>query len=247
MPDGWRASWRACGHVSGQHAVPIDRRSERRAAPAAARSTAAQQHSSPQTAASRRQPQQQLGRSDGARWRPCSACSQNPRAPCTPPHGTEPLRRLVADLTHLDPSICVRRYDDSAFYLLVLALLCMYLVPATLAFLYWECNRTTYKPGPTDSAARRKANTPSLNRFCTFWFGVYVAAWLLLIFLVSMDDVVTTDAAEFNPFEILGIGVRPPLALLGGGGVRWWEGERRERGRGGEGGLVVVERRARML
>jgi hypothetical protein len=29
--------------------------------------------------------------------------------------------------------------------------------------------------------------------------------------------------------------------------VRWWEGERRERGRGGEGGLMVVERRARML
>jgi hypothetical protein len=39
------------------------------------------------------------------------------------------------------------QYDDSAFYLLVLALLCMYLGPATLAFCYYEFSRPTYLPG----------------------------------------------------------------------------------------------------
>ena len=137
------------------------------------------------------------------------------------------------------------QYDNSAFYLLVLALLCMYLVPgasirpcppagaellcrswcagcvqpaapnraalrpATIAFCYWECSRPTYTPSRCDSAARRKANTPSLSRFRTFWFGVYVAAWALLLYLLVLDDVVQPDAAEFNPFEILGLAVRP--------------------------------------
>jgi hypothetical protein len=79
---------------------------------------------------------------------------------------------------------------------------------ATIAFCYWECSRPTYKPGRTDSKARRLANTPSLNRFATFWFGVYLAAWALLIFLLLLDDVVKADEAAFNPFEILGVEVR---------------------------------------
>jgi len=81
--------------------------------------------------------------------------------------------------------------------------------PATIAFCYWECSRPTYTPSRCDSAARRKANTPSLSRFRTFWFGVYVAAWALLLYLLLLDDVVQRDAAEFNPFEILGLAVRP--------------------------------------
>jgi len=52
------------------------------------------------------------------------------------------------------------------------------------------------------------ANTPSLRRFCTFWFGLYVAAWVLMVSLLCMDDVVKTDAATFDPFEILGVAVR---------------------------------------
>ena len=84
---------------------------------------------------------------------------------------------------------------------------------ATIAFCYWECARATYKPGRTDSAARRKANTPSLSRFGTFWFGMYVAAWVLLIGLLLLDDVVKPDEAAFNPFEILGVEVRQTVAL----------------------------------
>ncbi len=83
---------------------------------------------------------------------------------------------------------------------------------ATVAFCYWECSRPTYKPGRTDSKARRLANTPSLNRFATFWFGVYLAAWALLIFLLLLDDVVKADEAAFNPFEILGVEVRRSLS-----------------------------------
>lgn len=86
---------------------------------------------------------------------------------------------------------------------------------ATIAFCYWECSRPTYKPGRTDSKARRLANTPSLSRFATFWFGVYLAAWALLIFLLLLDDVVKADEAAFNPFEILGVEVRRrPVTLF---------------------------------
>ena len=83
---------------------------------------------------------------------------------------------------------------------------------ATIAFCYWECSRPAYKPGRTDSEARRKANTPSLNRFKTFWFAVYLAAWALLIFLLLLEDVVKADEAAFNPFEILGVEVRRSLS-----------------------------------
>lgn len=85
---------------------------------------------------------------------------------------------------------------------------------ATIAFCYWECSRPAYKPGRTDSEARRKANTPSLNRFKTFWFAVYLAAWALLIFLLLLEDVVKVDEAAFNPFEILGVEVRRSLSPL---------------------------------
>ena len=81
-----------------------------------------------------------------------------------------------------------------------------------MAYCYWECARPTYTPGRTDSKARRKANTPSLSRFATFWFGVYLAAWFLLIFLLMLDGVVKVDEAAFNPFEILGVEVRPRTA-----------------------------------
>jgi preprotein translocase subunit Sec63 len=61
--------------------------------------------------------------------------------------------------------------------------------------------------GRCDSDARRKANTASVWRFCTFWFGLYVAAWILLVCLLCMDGVVKSDAASFDPFEILGVAV----------------------------------------
>lgn len=92
---------------------------------------------------------------------------------------------------------------------------CVSRCTATIAFCYWECSRPVYKPGRTDSDARRKANTPSLNRFATFWFGIYLAAWALLIFLLLLDDVVKADEAAFNPFEILGVEVRRGPSSIG--------------------------------
>ena len=91
---------------------------------------------------------------------------------------------------------------------------CVFRCTATIAFCYWECSRPVYKPGRTDSEARRKANTPSLSRFATFWFGIYLAAWVLLVVLLLLDDVVKADEAAFNPFEILGVEVRVASTVL---------------------------------
>lgn len=100
------------------------------------------------------------------------------------------------------------QYNDGAFYLLVLALLAMYMLPATGSFIYSEVTRPVYKAGPCDTAARRKANTPSLKRFNTFWSYVLIGCWVLFIGLLTLEGVITAVSAA-------------PAAIFGGGGSCW--------------------------